>query len=75
MKLAQELQGKVMDYINDAFFAEEDLNLNNLTYTRFMKEYDRARNDGTLDELDRQLAAILSPVIQMVLSQPPEGQQ
>ena len=74
MRLAQLLQGQALDYVMEAFFAEEDLNLNNLTYDRFMKEYEKSRAEGTTDEFDRQLAAILSPVLQMVLSAP-QGEQ
>lgn len=74
MQLAQQLQGKAMDFIQEAYYAEEDLSLNNLTYDRFMKHYDRARTEG-FDDLDRQLAAILSPILQQVLSAPPEGEQ
>ena len=74
MRLAQIMQGQAVDYVKAAFLAEEDLNLNNLTYDRFMKEYEKSRAEGTTDEFDRQLAAILSPVLQMVLSAP-QGEQ
>jgi len=69
--MAQELQGLVMDYIQDAYFAEEELNLGNLTYARFMKAYEDARDNDMTDELNRQLAAIISPVIQQVFMPPP----
>lgn len=74
MRLAQELQGKALDYVMESYFAEEDLSLSTLTYARFMKEYERARTEG-FDDLDRQLAAILTPILQQVLSAPPEGEQ
>lgn len=76
MRQAQELQGLVMDYIQDAYFAEEDLNLNNLTYARFMREYENAKAGGPLamEELNTQLAGLLGPIIQQVMSQPPEAQ-
>lgn len=75
MLLAQQLQGLVMDYIQDAYFAEEDLNLGNLTYDRFLKEYEKAKDGDTMNELNRQLAAIIGPVIQQVFMPPPAKQE
>ena len=66
-----------MDYVMEAFFAEEDLNLNNLTYDRFIKEYEKAHagDDLAKSELNRQLGAILGPLIEQVMAAPPEGGQ
>lgn len=76
MRLAQELQAQAMSYIQDAFFAEEELNANNLTPARFMREYEKARDDeGLMNELNRQLAAIIGPIIPLVFAPPEQGQQ
>lgn len=76
MRAAIELQGYLMDYINDAYFAEEPLTIGNLTYARFLKEYEKAVDGGpvAMKELNRQLAVILQPVAQQVMSQPQQGQ-
>lgn len=78
INMSVELQGLAMDYIMDAYFAEEKLNINNLTYANFMKEYEAAKDGDELakSELDRQLLAILQPVIQQVMTpQPQNGNQ
>ena len=74
MKLAQELNAQIMDYVQDAYFAEEELNLGNLTYARFMKEYEKAKDGDDLakSELNRQLGAILAPLIEQVMAAPPQ---
>ena len=74
MLLAQELNGHVMDYINDAYFAEEPLNLENLTYDRFMKAYEKAHDAGpeAIDELNQQLAGILAPIFDQFMQMPPQ---
>ena len=77
MLLAQELQGRVMDYVSDAYFAEEELNANNLTYERFMRAYEKAHDggDAEMQELHRQLAGILSPLFDQFMAMPmQEGQ-
>lgn len=77
MNLSQQMQGRVMDYINDVYFAEEELNINNLTYERFMREYEKAQagGDESMSELNRQLAGILSPIIDQFLAAPVQEAQ
>lgn len=74
MRLAEELQALSTQYINEAFFAEEDLNLDNLTLANFLKEAEKARDGGKVAELEfnRQLAKIIKGVVPMILNPPPE---
>lgn len=76
MKLAEELQAMSTLYINEAFFAEEDITLDNLTYSNFLKEAQKAREGGPVaqQEFNRMLAKIVQNSVGMVLNPPqPEG--
>lgn len=76
MRLAEQLQTLAMQYIHEAFFAEEDLAIDNLTWNRFSKAMDDAQQEGPVAkvELDRQLAKILKGVLPQVLNPQPPGQ-
>ena len=77
MRLASELQALSVEYINESFFAEEDLNLDNLTLANFMKEMEKARDGGPVAafEFNRQLSKILQGVIPQVMNPQQPGQQ
>ncbi len=77
MRLAEQMQALSMEYINEAFFAEEDLNINNLTWNRFMDAVDRAKDGGPVaqNELDQMLLKILQPIAQQVMNPPQPGAQ
>ena len=76
MRLAEQLQSLSMQYINEAFFAEEDLGLDNLTLDKFFKELEKAKDGGPVAEFEfnRQLTKIIQGVIPMV-TQPQEPQE
>ena len=75
MRLAEELQALSTLYINESFFAEEEINLDNLTLANFLKEAEKARDGGKVAELEfnRMLAKIIKGVVPMILN-PPEEQ-
>lgn len=70
MKMAEELQAMCVSYINDAYFAEEDLNLDNLTPARFIAELEKARDGGPVAqfEFNRMLSKIIEGVIPQVMN-------
>lgn len=65
-----------VQYIKKVFLAEEDINIDNLTWNRFSKAMDDAQQGGPVAkvELDRQLAKILKGVLPQVLNPQPPGQ-
>lgn len=69
MRLAEQMQAMATQYINDAYFAEEDLNLNNLTWDNFVKQMDAAKDGGPVAmlEFNRQLAKIIQTAVPQVL--------
>lgn len=77
MRLAEELQALSVMYINDAFFAEEELNLDNLTLTNFLKAMESAREGGPVaeTEFNRMLANIVRQAVGTVMAPPQEGGQ
>ena len=77
MRLAEQMQTLAMQYIHEAFFAEEDLAMDNLTWNKFQKAMDDADQGGPVAkvELDRQLIKILNGVMPGVLNPQPQGGQ
>lgn len=75
LRLAEQMQALAVNYLNEAYFAEEDLNIDNLTWDRFVKAWDEAKDGGDIGmyEFNRQLAAIIQGVIPQVLNPPQEG--
>ena len=75
MRLAEELQALSMQYIQEAYFAEEELNLDNLTFANFVKAADAAQEGGPIaqKEFDRLLAKIIKGATDQVLNPPQKG--
>ena len=70
MRMADQLQAMALDYINDVYFAEEDITFANLTPAKFQAELDKARDGGpvAMQEFNRQLAKILGEVLPQALA-------
>ena len=70
MRLAEQLQAMCVSYINDAYFAEEDLTLDNLTPAKFISELEKARDGGPVAqfEFNRMLGKIIEGVIPQVMN-------
>lgn len=79
MRLAEEMQALSVLYINEAFFAEEELNLDNLTLNNFLKEMQKAKEGGPVaeHEFNRMLAGIVKQAVDMTMNppQPTQGGQ
>lgn len=76
MRLASQLQALATEYINDAFFAEEELNLDNLTLHNFVTSLDKAQDGGPVAvlEFNRMLSKIIAGVVPQVINPPQQGQ-
>lgn len=77
MQLAEQMQALSMQYIQDAFYAEEDIGLDNLTHALFLKEMEKAKEGGPIaeNEFNRMLSKIIQGVVPMITNPPPqEGQ-
>ena len=74
MQLAEQLQALSMQYVNEAFFAEEEINLDNLTLSNFLKEASKAKEGGPIaeQEFSRMLAKIVQGAADMVMNPPQE---
>lgn len=69
MRYADQLQALAVSYIQEAFFSEEDLNLDNLTPTKFLQELEKARNGGPIAQLEfnRMLGKIIMSAVPTVM--------
>ena len=76
MQLAEQMQALSMEYIQESFFAEENIGLDNLTHALFLKEMEKAKEGGPIaqNEFNRQLAKIIQGIVPSILN-PPEEQQ
>ena len=74
MRLAEQMQALAMEYIQEAYFAEEDLNLDNLTFNAFVKAADAAHEGGPIaqNEFNRMLTKILQGVVPQIMNPPEE---
>lgn len=75
MKLADQMQALAVGFIKDAYLAEEDINIDNLTLDRFLTELDKARSGGPIAqyEFNRQLSKVLMQVVPSVMNPPEEA--
>lgn len=75
MRYADQLQALAVSYIQEAFFSEEDLNLDNLTPTKFLQELEKARDGGPIAQLEfnRMLGKIIMGAVPMVMQASAEG--
>ena len=75
MQLAEQMQALSMQYVQEAFFAEENIGLDNLTHALFLKEMENAKAGGPIaeNEFNRQLAKIIQGIVPSILN-PPEEQ-
>lgn len=75
LKLAEQMQALATSYIKDAFFAEEDLQLDTLTETKFIKALEQARNGGAVEqyEFNRMLGNMIVQAVQTVQQQSQQG--
>jgi Ca2+-binding EF-hand superfamily protein len=72
IQLAEAMQARSVDYINEAFHTESDeVDINRMTYHDFITALETAEKNGTRDEFERRLADQLLPMIQAVMA-PPE---
>lgn len=71
MQMADQLQALSVGFIKEAFFAEEELNIDNITETKFFKELDKARAGGPVAqyEFNRMLGDLLVQAVQRTQQQ------
>lgn len=76
LRLAEQMQALATQYITEAYFAEEELSLGNLTWNNFIKAADEAKDGGpiAMNEFNRMLAKIISGAVPEALAPPEEGQ-
>ena len=76
MQMADQMQALAISFIKEAYFAEEELNLSNITETRFVKALDSARTGSSVEkyEFNRMLGDLLIQAVQrgQQQGQPPQ---
>lgn len=76
MQMADQMQALAVSFIKEAYFAEEELNLSNITETRFVKALDGARTGSSVEkyEFNRMLGDLLIQAVQrgQQQGQPPQ---
>lgn len=75
--LADAYQGLALDSIRESFATEDDsMSLDGLSLEDFVARFIEANENGTRDEFEAQLAALVSPILDQVFAPPeqaPEG--
>ena len=69
IKKAEAMQALALQTLEDAYRTEsDDLTLDNLSWENFSRKLDKAMSDGTMDEFETQIAALLMPVVEQVMN-------
>ncbi len=70
LKRFEVLQGLTVLYIQEQFSTEDDpqLELEGLTWDKFIKELESAQENETTDEFNKTIARLLEPVMEQVFN-------
>lgn len=69
IKRGEALQALALQALEDAYRTEsDDLTLDNLTWENFSRKLDKSMSDGTMDEFEAQIAALLMPIVEQVMN-------
>lgn len=77
MQMADQMQALAVSFIKEAYFAEEELNLDNITEKKFMQALDKARTGSSVEkyEFNRMLGDLLVKAVQQGQQQGQQPQQ
>ena len=70
IRRALAMQARATQEIEHLYSYEEDFSPTDMTWERFVRQLERHRAAGTVDEFDAQLAEMITPLIQEMFNGP-----